>query len=96
MSKSRGHIESKENNWLDKHSAVYKEDEVNLSYPIDGLRYCIDSDSILEFDEKNGYIKESGKNREVNKIQKINKSFILKKRHINVTRRSNERKRTMG
>lgn len=96
MSRYRVYIPSKENNWIDKHSAIYKEDEANLSYMIDNMRYCIDSDSILEFDEETGYISESGKNRELGKIQRINKSFVLSKRHVRVTRRSNERKRNMG
>jgi hypothetical protein len=83
MSKGkRRYLLSKANNWLSKANSPYVEDCFEQSYLMDSMKKYIDSDSILDFDLDTGSFHESGKNKEIDLIQKKRKNISLKKKHI--------------
>lgn len=91
MSKRKVYIKRQENSWIDKDNSPYREDVTVSSSRIDGMKNSIDSDSIFDFDTKDPYGVEIGKNKQLNKIQKMSRPLVLKRRSILQTRRGNKR-----
>lgn len=87
MSKKR--LQSKENNWIDKSYAPYKQGETIISNRIDRLKHCIESDCILHFLEDGG-IEELGKNKQITRIQKLRRPPVLNKKNVKVTKTINK------
>jgi hypothetical protein len=88
------YLESKANHCKDRTNTVSKADCREISYHIDGMKSCVDSDYEIDWEaggDLDGCPVEIGTNKNHFKVQRFNRIYTLKKSGVKHLRDSNKR-----